>query len=199
MGSVNFVSLAILCCVLAVDSHAFADPKPIPLCAVLGHPNERMEEHVVVRGTIEQLEHGVYLFAVPPCDQKPTAIIIQGTDPQAYRAAGGRKGVGVQATVDGELVMSKTGVPEYIKTPYRFDFGECRKVVIGQLLKGEPKGFDGTLKALEQIHRHEGLKALLAVALFEFRAALDLGVVEVFVFRKPAWQNVADRRIQAQP
>ena len=114
----NCVSLAILGCLLASDCRGFAEPKTVPLCAVLGHPNEHMAEYVVVRGTIEQLEHGTYLFAVSPCDQKHSGILIQGIDPRAYRAAGGRKGIGVPATVEGELVMSKEGVPEFIKAPY---------------------------------------------------------------------------------
>ena len=36
-----------------------------------------------------------------------------------------------------------------------------------QPLQGEPEGFDGTLQALQQVHRHEGLQAFFAIKLFE--------------------------------
>ena len=51
-------------------------------------------------------------------------------------------------------------------------------VLIGQPLEGEPKGFYRAFQTLKQVHDHESLQALLAVALFELtRAPLDLGVV----------------------
>src|SRR5258708_5355983 len=98
-----------------LESQGFSESKQMSLCVIVSHPNEHMGEYVVVRGTMEQLEHGVYLFAGSPCDEKHSGILIQGTDKNAYRAAGGRKGIGVLATVEGELVMSKEGVPEFIK------------------------------------------------------------------------------------
>jgi hypothetical protein len=93
-------------------------PKPILLCEVLAHPDEHMGEPVIVRGTVAQYEHGGFLEAMPPCEQEHFGIPIQGTDTAAYFAAGGRKGVRVLAIVEGELVMSRVGMPQFTQTPY---------------------------------------------------------------------------------
>jgi len=98
--SMTRASLAILGFLLAGEAYGFA--KPIPLCALLTHPNEHMGKRVVVRGIIEQLEHGIYLVD-SECEH--SGIDFLGTTPTAYRAAGGTTGHGVLATVEGKLVM----------------------------------------------------------------------------------------------
>jgi hypothetical protein len=89
----------------------------IRLCPLLADAKKHIGEAVLVQGTIVQYEHGIYLFANPRCQHEPSGIIIQG-ELQGYREAGGTKGVGVSATVEGVFVMSKLGVPKYIKAPY---------------------------------------------------------------------------------
>src|SRR5438477_5141868 len=77
-----------------------------------------MGKHIVVRGIVEELEHGTYIRASPKCAEGPSAIFMSVPDMMSYNAAGGRKDHGITATVTGELVMSHVGVPQFVKKPY---------------------------------------------------------------------------------
>jgi hypothetical protein len=89
------------------------DPKSVLFCEILAHPEGHMGRRVIVHGAVVHYEHGTYLVATPPCDQGHSGIPIQGTFAAAYG-----KGVKVLATVEGELVISKVGIPQFTQTPY---------------------------------------------------------------------------------
>lgn len=68
-----------------------------------------------------------------------------------------------------------------------------------QRTQGEPKGFNRTFQPLEQIGCHESLKAPLPIRLAQLAApALDLGVVDLFVFAQSTRQDVADRGVNGE-
>jgi hypothetical protein len=114
----NRTVVAILICLTTARLGRGADPKAVSLCEVIVHPEAHMGERVVVYGMVVQYEHGRYLVAVPPCDQDHSGILVQGTDSGSYFAAGGGKGKGVMAIVEGKFVMSSEGVPKFVKTPF---------------------------------------------------------------------------------
>jgi hypothetical protein len=115
----NRATAALLTCLTLTPIAEGIDPKAISLCELLAHPEEHMGERVVVHGTIVQYEHGRYLVAIPRCDQEPSGVPVHNTDTQTYFGVGGRKGVGVPATVDGQLVMAQaTRGINSVKGPY---------------------------------------------------------------------------------
>ena len=68
-----------------------------------------------------------------------------------------------------------------------------------QLAQGEAEGFDRAFQPFEQVDGHQGLEATFAVGLLQLTAtAGHLGIVELFVFGKPAGQDVTDRGIDRQ-
>ena len=73
------------------------------------------------------------------------------------------------------------------------DFGEGVQVVALEAFEGEAEGVDGAFEPLEEVHGHERLEALLAVALLEPSATgLHVGVVERLVFGEAAWEDIAN-------
>ena len=73
------------------------DPKPIALCDLLSHPDDRLGEYVAVRGTIENLEHGTYLDADSGCGGAKSSVFMLGNDwpytalPAARKTSGFRR------------------------------------------------------------------------------------------------------------
>ena len=68
--------------------------------------------------------------------------------------------------------------------------------IAGQRDKGLAECMDRAFQPLEQVGRHQGLQALLAVSLFQRAfAALRLGVIEVFVFFQTTGLDIVDRCI----
>ena len=68
-----------------------------------------------------------------------------------------------------------------------------------QALQSQAERRDRTFQPFEQVDRHQRLKALFAVGLFELAAAAGhLGVVHVLVLLDAAGQDVAHGRIHGQ-
>jgi len=107
-------AIGILSCVALAQGA----PTPKSLCELITHADRHMGKRVVVQGDIQRLEHGTYLVSPKKCEGEHSWILIQDIDWAAHSAAGGSGGVRVPATVEGELIMSRLGVPEFIKTPY---------------------------------------------------------------------------------
>jgi hypothetical protein len=80
--------------------------QPLSVCEVLDNQAVYLNKRVTVRGKVISLEHGAYLSATAPCEGTDTGVRLESIDLAGYFAAGGRKGIGVEATVNGKLVMS---------------------------------------------------------------------------------------------
>jgi len=75
------------------------------------HEDKYVGQRLIVKGIVEQYEHGKFLApvslgAAPPCE--PRAIVLVEKDQLAFHAAGGSLSHGVQATLEGEIVESST-------------------------------------------------------------------------------------------
>jgi hypothetical protein len=99
-----FLLLVSLVCTLeAVDGS-------VSPCEAFRHPEEYLGKELVVDGVLLQGEHGVFLDASRNCPGAVLRLDSASADRvpwSEYKKAGGRKGVGVLATVKGKIVNSK--------------------------------------------------------------------------------------------
>jgi hypothetical protein len=79
---------------------------PLSVCDVLDNQAAYLKKTVTVRGKVISYEHGAFLAATVPCEGPDTGVRLEDIDLAGYFAAGGHKGIGVLATVEGKLVMS---------------------------------------------------------------------------------------------
>ena len=81
---------------------------PVPPCEAFRHPEEYLGRELVVDGVLLSGEHGAFLEASREC---PDAVLrLESADKVSwaeYRKVGGRKGVGILATVREKIVHSK--------------------------------------------------------------------------------------------
>ena len=76
---------------------------PGAACEVLKDAGNHLGERFTFKGLVTSYEHGMYFVPDPSCAEHE-AIRIQYFPLDAYHRAGGTKGVGVLATVQGKIV-----------------------------------------------------------------------------------------------
>ena len=74
------------------------------VCEVLKNSSEYVGRRFTFRGVVTSYEHGMYLVPYPDCAEHQ-AISVWDFPFHSYLKAGGAKGVGVLATVDGKIVL----------------------------------------------------------------------------------------------
>jgi hypothetical protein len=84
-------------------------PNEPAVCEVLKHAAEYVGRHFTFTGVVTSYEHGAYFVPYPPCAGQQ-AIRVQDFPWGAYRSAGGGKGLGLLATVNGKIVVRPTAV-----------------------------------------------------------------------------------------
>ena len=87
--------------------------EPISVCDISGNETEFLKMKLKIRGKLTRMQHGVFLGPAEPCDGSAGVTLENLTSGQLtkYFEAGGRKGEGVLATVEGRLVMSEVNRP----------------------------------------------------------------------------------------
>jgi len=78
------------------------------VCNVLSDPQEYVGKQIAVEGILTIGEHQTLLAAYPSCPRGVVRVESESASWRLeYEKAGGRKGVGVLATVKGQIVISK--------------------------------------------------------------------------------------------
>jgi hypothetical protein len=81
--------------------------EPPSACEVLSHPQEYIGVQLKFEGILQVFEHASFLRVYSNCPEGVMIVEGQGFSPAAYYKAGGSKGAGVLATVQGKIVISK--------------------------------------------------------------------------------------------